>query len=419
MAFKFLHTADLHLDSPLKALALREPELAEKVGTATRTALTRIVDLCIEEEVDALLIAGDLWDGKYSSTKTPRFLKIELNRLDSAGICCFIIRGNHDAESKLNAELEAPPSTVIFTGRDHSRSFHVGDMEIAVHGVSMPSAHVAESLLPRYPAPVVGAINIGMMHTSLNGSAAHDPYAPCALSDLDSFGYDYWALGHIHKRAEYHGLSTVVMPGTPQGRDIGELGETSVSLVTIQPDKTVDVSTRPVASVRFERISVPVDGLDDWAEIISALKRELEALAARAVKVDARVVRPVMTGSSPLAWRIRRDRDSLTDEAIVVAETLGGIWIDKLELSLEVAENTEASQLPTDLVALVRDGLEGDPALDKAAREALDELLSDMPADLRDFLGDSADEIEQSYMTLLKEGSADLLTRLSAVAEGE
>jgi len=114
VTFRFVHTADLHLDSPLISLALRDPDLAAEVGVASRTALTRIVDLCLAEGVEALLIAGDLWDGSQTSAKTPRFLKQELARLSDAGIRSFILRGNHDAASKISRELEPPPLCQVF-----------------------------------------------------------------------------------------------------------------------------------------------------------------------------------------------------------------------------------------------------------------------------------------------------------------
>lgn len=414
LPFTFVHTADLHLDSPLKALALREPDLAEIVGTATRTALTRIVDLCITEQVDALLIAGDLWDGRYSTTRTPRFLKVELNRLDEAQIRCFIIRGNHDAESKLNNELDAPANTMVFSERLKTQAFRAGDMDIAVHGLSMPTPQVKDSLLPKYPPPVPGAFNIGMMHTSLDGSSRHDPYAPCALSDLDAFGYGYWALGHIHKRAEYHGAATVVMPGIPQGRDIGEAGETSVSLVSVSEDGKVRVETRSVAAARFDRLPVDVSGIDDWSGIVAALSRALRSVC---VDVDTLILRPVLTGRTSLRWRLSRDRDRLAEEARAIAESIEGLWIDKIELDLEESGPQPDIQLPDDLIALVKGGLASDPALMQAVNEAANELLADMPADMRMFLGDSPEAAERCCSDLLQEGATDLLMRLSARPE--
>ena len=120
MAFRFVHTADIHLDSPLRTLALREPALAELIGGATRKAFAAVIDLCLAEQVDALLIAGDLYDGEQTSMKTARFLADELRRLHEAGIRTFIIRGNHDAESRITRELTLPELVKVFGGRAES-----------------------------------------------------------------------------------------------------------------------------------------------------------------------------------------------------------------------------------------------------------------------------------------------------------
>ena len=108
MAYRFVHAADIHLDSPLRSLALRDPGLADVIGNATRRAFIRIVDLCLDEQVDALLLAGDLYDGHQTSMKTARFLAEQIRRLHEASIRAFIIRGNHDALSKITKELTFP-----------------------------------------------------------------------------------------------------------------------------------------------------------------------------------------------------------------------------------------------------------------------------------------------------------------------
>lgn len=113
-AYRFVHSADVHLDSPLRSLALRDPRLAEFVGNASRQVFARIVDLCLDEQVNALLLAGDLYDGEQTSMKTARFLAEQLRRLDAAGIKVFIIRGNHDALSKITKELVFPENVHLF-----------------------------------------------------------------------------------------------------------------------------------------------------------------------------------------------------------------------------------------------------------------------------------------------------------------
>src|SRR5258708_31897293 len=171
-AYRFVHAADIHLDSPLRSLALRDQRLAEFVGNASRQVFVRIVDLCLDEQVDALLLVGDLYDGEQTSMKTARFLAEQLRRLDAAGIQVFIIRGNHDALSKITKELVLPQSVHLFGGRADAVeiSRDRGERPIAIHGLSFAKPQAPEGLLAKYRPPVAGAINIGLSHTSLAGS---------------------------------------------------------------------------------------------------------------------------------------------------------------------------------------------------------------------------------------------------------
>ncbi len=175
------------------------------IGDATRQALVRIVDLCLEEHVDALIIAGDLYDGEQTSMKTARFLASQMQRLSDAGIAVFKIRGNHDALSKITQELVLPPSVKIFSGRAEAVELSRGDQSVAIHGLSFAKPQAPESLLPKFKAPVAGAVNIGIMHTSLAGAPGHDAYAPCAVADLHASGFDYWALGPSITRTHHRG----------------------------------------------------------------------------------------------------------------------------------------------------------------------------------------------------------------------
>lgn len=226
MTYRFVHTADIHLDSPLRSLALRRQELADLIGNATRQAFVNIVDLSLDEQVDALLLAGDLYDGDQTSMKTARFLATQVRRLNEADIRVFIIRGNHDALSKITQELVLPDSVKVFGGRAEAIAIDrkKSALPLVIHGLSFAKPHAPESLVARYKPPVEGAVNIGMMHTSLGGAVGHDPYAPCSIADLRATGFRYWALGRVHKRSVVEGDCTIVMPGNPQGRDINEAG---------------------------------------------------------------------------------------------------------------------------------------------------------------------------------------------------
>lgn len=150
MPFRFVHTADLHLDSPLRSLAMRDSELAELVADASRQALIAIVDLCLEERVDALIIAGDLYDGEQTSMKTARFLASQLERLHRAQIRVFKIRGNHDALSKIAKELVMPDTVKVFGGHAEVVEISGANLQVAIHGMSFAKPHAPESLLPKF-----------------------------------------------------------------------------------------------------------------------------------------------------------------------------------------------------------------------------------------------------------------------------
>lgn len=414
LSFRFVHTADLHLDAPLKAIALRDPDLAREVGVASRTAFSRIVDLCIGEAVGFLLIAGDLWDGAYSSTKTPRFLKQELLRLKGAGIRCFIIRGNHDALARQTGELDLPDNTTLFGGRPSTEELELDGQRVAIHGLSFREAHAPESLLPRYPAPRPGAFNIGLMHTSLNGSPGHDNYAPCGLADLEAHGYDYWALGHVHRRAVHAGRATIVMPGIPQGRDIGEAGPASVTLAHVADDRTITLEERPVACLRFDRTEVDCSGLANWADLLTSLDRAIQQAGQTPRSEEHLVLRPVLQGATALAWRMARDRDRLTEEAHAFAAA-ARVWVDKLEVRVaEAGEGGGGAHLPAELVRTVLEDLPGDPGLAAALDAAARELLRDLPPELRDILGQEGEEMARHCHDLLGRGAPLVLAGLGS-----
>ncbi len=331
MAFRFVHTADLHLDSPLRSLALRDPELAALVAGASRQVLGRIVDLCLAEAVDALIIAGDLYDGDATSMKTARFLADQLGRLDAAGVRVFIIRGNHDAASRITRELTLPDAVHVFGARAGVVTLDRPGQRVALHGLSFRDRHAPDSLLPRFGAPLPDAVNIGILHSSLGGAEGHDVYAPVRLSELRGTGFDYWALGHIHRRAVHEGRPLVVMPGIPQGRDMGEAGETSVTLVTVADDGTCSHEARPLAVVEFARCTVDLRRAEGWRDALERLRAAMSAARAP-VRADHLVLRLSLMATGALWARLSRDADLLTTEAARIGAAVGNTWIDRVVL---------------------------------------------------------------------------------------
>ncbi len=417
MAFRFVHTADIHLDSPLRSLSLRNPELAELIGDATRQALVRIVDLCLEERVDALIIAGDLYDGDQTSMKTARFLATQMQRLHEANINVFKIRGNHDALSRITQELVLPPSVKVFSGRAESVELNAGNHTVVIHGLSFAKPQAPESLLPKYKQAVSGAINIGIMHTSLAGAPGHDLYAPCSVGELHASGFHYWALGHIHQRTHHAGERTVIMPGMPQGRDINEAGEKSVTLVTVQDDGSLTIEERLTSIAQFSRIDVDVSGLTEWTDLAEHISSTLERERTRTLSSHL-VARLRLIGETPLAWTMRRDMDLLLAEAEQRAERTGRVWIEKLELDVRLPSapvGASGADPVVELKEIIHSQVIPSAGYREQVRELVTQLLDDLPAEARQFAGKDTESFDSLVDQLITQGSEDILSRLAAV----
>jgi DNA repair protein SbcD/Mre11 len=418
MAFRFVHTADIHLDSPLRTLALREPELAELIGGATRKAFAAIVDLCLIERVDALMIAGDLYDGEQTSMKTARFLADQLRRLHEAGIGTFVIRGNHDAESRITRELTLPESVKVFGGRAEAVTMDRGGLAIAVHGISFKDRHAPESLLPKFHPPYEGAVNIGLLHTSLGGSPSHDRYAPCAPADLHAHGFQYWALGHVHQRSVERAASTIVMPGNPQGRDVNEAGPKSATLATVRDDRAITLEERQTGVAEFSRIEADLSGAEDWRAALGRIETAL-GTARGTASSEHLVARIRLTGATGLAWRLRLDADKLAEDARALGVAIGRTWIDKVELAFSEPRAAEAGSDPiAELRALMEQEVGRSKAFEETLCEIAEELGRNLPAGSReDFLGADAEAFARILRGLAAEGAETALAHLRADRE--
>ena len=407
---RILHTADIHLDAPLVSLALRDPDLQATVAAATRTAFEQIVGVAITERVAALLVSGDLFDGQARSARTAAFLTGQFERLGAAGIRTFYIKGNHDAENPVSGALDLPEGVHVFDARG-------GKVQLAedvwIHGVSFADRHAPESLLPRFEAPVAGAVNIAMLHTSLGGAPGHDTYAPCSPGDLRRAGFDYWALGHIHKRQVHATDPWVVMPGTPQGRDMGETGPKSANLLSIE-DGRIEVSEVPTSVVEFTASALDVSGVESDDALRAALRDHLRETAA-ALTARAGVVRLTLTGASPRRWHILRDRDVWIEQAALIARETGGLWLDTLCFDLDSAES-EATGAAGELAALMAE-IAGEPGLAADARTKIDAVIADLPPGMRARLLPDEGAADHLARALSESGAERVLARLRG-AEG-
>ncbi|MBV1869244.1 MAG: DNA repair exonuclease [Marinosulfonomonas sp.] len=410
---KILHTADVHLDSPLTSLALRDESLRQNIQSATRSAFVQIIDTALAENVDALLIAGDLYDGAQRSAKTAAFLTGQLERLRSAGIPIFYIKGNHDAENPITGEVALPDNVHIFDGRGGKQQLEGKD--VWIHGVSFNGKHSPDSLLSKFDAPVPGVVNIAMLHTSLAGAAGHDNYAPCSVAELLALGFDYWALGHIHKRQVHSEGPWIVMPGIPQGRDIGEAGPKSATLLTIE-DEGIAIEEVPTSVVTFLGHSIDVSGAENDDEIRQRIRSGIHAPIEGLQAGNDAILRLTLEGRTTRHWQVLRDRDVWAETVSQIAEETGRLWVEKLDFALE-APTSVADSSATDELGQLMTQIATEEGFAAQAQAEVDDVLSQLPSTRRAEL--LADEAALADLTrdLAEAGSKHLYALMKGTSE--
>jgi DNA repair protein SbcD/Mre11 len=248
--FKFIHAADVHLDSPLRGLSKYESAPVESLRNACRRAFENLINLAIEEKVAFVLLAGDLYDGEWKDYSTGIFLSRQMGRLGKNGIPVFAVAGNHDAANRMTRALDVPSNMKILSARK-VETIRLENCPVAIHGRSFGTQHVDKNIAVAYRAAEKGVFNIGLLHTSLDGREGHAPYAPCKIDDLRSKGYPYWALGHVHKQEFVSVEPHIVFPGCIQGRHIRETGAKGCVLVTVADGAVSEIETCSLDVLRW------------------------------------------------------------------------------------------------------------------------------------------------------------------------
>lgn len=404
--FSFIHAADLHLGSPLSGLATRDAELARRLATAGRQAFEDLVTQAIERRVAFVVVAGDIYDGDWADNTIGLFFARQVARLDRAGIPTILVRGNHDAESVITRSITLPPSVHVFSA-SRAETLSLESLRVAVHGRSFQARAVEENLSLTYPAALPGWFNLGVLHTSCTGHAAHETYAPCSVADLTARGYDYWALGHIHEYAELSRDPWIVFPGNIQGRSVRECGAKGAVLVEVADGRVTGVSRFPLDRARFEQVTVDLSEAADTSAALENVEAALRPLAEVAAQRLV-LVRVHLAGTTPAHDALSADRESVTAEIQAAAHRLHeDIWLERLKIETRRPRApVEASGAAIDPAALLAD-LDRDPDFRSRAKAALAEIGARMPASAV-----AEADLEAEFDALCAEAEALILGRL-------
>lgn len=388
--FKFLHAADLHLDSPLRGLERYDGAPVEKMRQATRQAFANLVQLAIDEQVAFVLLAGDVYDGDWKDYNTGLYFTAQMAKLREAAIPVFLISGNHDAANRMTRSLRLPDN-VRQLSTEQPETARLDEVQVAIHGQGFASAAITQDLSAGYPAAMPGWFNIGLLHTCAEGREGHDRYAPCTLGGLCGKRYDYWALGHVHQREVLHQDPHIVFPGNIQGRHIRETGPKGCTLVTVDRSGRVRIEERHLDVLRWEVCRVDAADSADGYSIVDRFGMRLSDLRQLLGQAGptALALRVEIVGACPAHAKVAAESDRWTREirARAVDDGAGEVWVEKVIWRTCLPRNQDVS---------LTDGPIGELLI------YIDELMSDEDKLME--LGGDLNDLRRKLPAELKEG---------------
>jgi DNA repair protein SbcD/Mre11 len=412
---KFIHCADVHLDTPLQGLVEYPGAPTTEIRNATRRAFEKMLDAALTEQVDFVVIAGDLYDTGLKSFESVLFFNKQMARLADAAIEVYLLHGNHDAASKLIKQLRPPKNVHIFRAHE-PQTFKNETARIALHGQSFPTPEVTEDLAAKYPPPSEGFFNIGVLHTNLAGASDHANYAPCSLQTLKNKGYDYWALGHVHNRQIIATNPYIVYPGNIQGRHGKELGEKSCELVNVNDAGAITTTPISTSVVPWIQLDTDASHCVNADAVYEQLRTDFGGILLQS-KERVTAVRVVISGATDAYAELSCDPEQVRNEVLNIANECGNglLWIERVQVATTSRADRDAllkRDDPIGEILRVAADFRRDPA-GLVGLGPIEELRRKLPAGK---VGD-LDPLDIDHGVLaaaLEEAQSLLLARLSA-----
>lgn len=352
---KILHCGDIHLDTPFKEF---NKEVAKNNKEEIKRVLKNIINICNEEKIDILLIAGDVFDNYTVKKETLVYVSKIFKMLENTRV--FISPGNHDPfnEKSFYTLIDWPENVYIFKG-DMER-IDLDDLNLSVHGFAFNEKYIKETKLKDINIKE-NNINILVCHGDLNGKSSD--YNPILKEDIEMSKLDYIALGHIHL---YYGIqkigqTTYAYSGCPQGRGFDELDSKGVIIGEVSKGFT-DLSFRETSIRNYYSIKVDVTNLNTTLEVEEKIKD-----ATKDYKRDKDLFKIILIGNTSKEFNINENiiLESLKEEFYFIKiinntkiqinydhinlDSVEGIFINEIKKRMEDEEDTEILELALDI----------------------------------------------------------------------
>lgn len=424
LPFRFIHAADLHLDSPFAGLSGLTDTMRKYLQQSTFAAFDRMVQLAVHEKVDFVVISGDIYDSSNTSLRAQLRLLEALEQLNREHIPVYIIHGNHDPLDSPRLAVTLPPSVHVFGAEPESviavrRSD--GQQVAVLTGMSYPTSKVKENISLKYNQRSAQSdlFHIGLLHANVDGNREHETYAPCSKKDLMAAGYHYWALGHIHSRRTLQESPYIVYPGNIQGRNIRETGPKGCYLVDVDEAGAVTMDFRELDAVRWFDTDVSIDNCHHPEQFRTSVERLLNDVS-ESFPTGLSIVRIRIIGRGTIHRELENGfmlEDLLSDlrrKADDQAETVGYggcVWVESFKLAsgaeIQLDALLQEDSFIGELLRLAERELTGDMGNESVVAHALRPLMEQ--AEIRQLLQSLTREEQRDWLLRAMELTALLL----------
>ena len=425
--FRFLHAADLHLDSRFAGLAHIPPAVRSYLRESTFAALGRLIHVAIKKNVDFVVISGDVYDVSDASLQGQLRFQEALQELGKHGISVFLIHGNHDPLDGLRLTTDIPSHVTVFGGEkpEYATAYRrIDGKEIAIiSGISYPTAKVMENTAITFRRkPGNSLFHIALLHGNVDGDQQHETYSPCSRKDLIERGFDYWALGHIHKRNIVHQRPAIVYPGNIQGRSVKETGPKGCYVVDVDESGGVSLQFEELDLVRWQVSEIPINDISNEAEWIQSVEQKVEEIRDEHSEMMS-VVRFRLTGRGDL-HRLLAEKGAADDllSELQRRETIraerneykGLVWTEGFAVETGLAIDHERllneDSFLGEMLRIAGNGEQSSKALDELIDHALKPLMENQ--ELRKLLSVTSEEEKLGWLRSAAEMGITLLSEV-------
>ncbi|MGB5945950.1 metallophosphoesterase family protein [Paenisporosarcina sp.] len=352
-SIRFFHVADLHLGSPFKGITSMPDHQLKTLRNSTFDAFQTLIQSAVQEKPDFILVVGDIYDGEDRSLRAQHKFQQGMEVLNEHQIPVFICHGNHDHLGGKWTRFQLSSNVHVFQKKTEKVHIRIRQQDIYISGFSYKERHVKESMISSYSeANDKEAIHIGMLHGSLAGDKTHDVYAPFTKDELISKNYDYWALGHIHKRQVLHMEPPIVYSGNIQSRHRNEKGPKGFYDVTLTKGDA-QLTFIPTSAIIYDQVICPCNDIvhaNEWFEVIEVAIEQFRSkygagvLEVKLTEVNANTL-AMLDGTPMDEWL------SMVRETQEMRDPL--IWVQSISMETSKTIDMESSGLTDNVISVM------------------------------------------------------------------